>query len=87
LIGSRPCATRGHYRWRFPGWQFGPDGLPLRGLTERLDRAGLDRQWAAMAFFLSPAESLGGARPLDLLRAGRTGEALAYAERYRRHGV
>jgi hypothetical protein len=74
-------------RWRFPRWQFGENGLPLRGLVECLDRAGLDHQWAAMVFFLSPAESLGGARPLDLLRAGRTEEALAYAERYHRHGV
>lgn len=66
----------------FPVWQFGQDGLPLPGLIQCLDRA-----WAATVFFLSPAESLGGARPLGLLRGGRTEEAFAYAERYHRHGT
>jgi hypothetical protein len=74
-------------RWRFPVWQFGSDGRPLEGLTECIAATELDNEWSAMIFFLSPAESLGGLRPLDLLRNGRSSEAVAYAERYDRHGA
>lgn len=74
-------------KWRFPVWQFGSDGLPLNGLAECIRSTELDNEWSAMIFFLSAAESLEGLRPLDLLRDGRTNEALAYAERYARHGA
>ena len=74
-------------RWRFPVWQFGPDGLPLTGVIECIEATKLDNEWSAMIFFLSAAESLDGLRPLDLLRAGRTEEAVAYADRYARHGA
>jgi hypothetical protein len=74
-------------RWRFPVWQFGSDGRPLKGLSECIAATELDNEWNAMIFFLSPAESLDGLRPLDLLRDGRVSEALAYAERYDRHGA
>ena len=74
-------------RWRFPVWQFGPDGRPLKGLAECIAATALDNEWSAMVFFLSSAESLNGLRPLDLLRNGRVSEALAYAERYDRHGA
>ena len=74
-------------RWRFPVWQFGSDGRPLEGLSECIAATELDNEWNAMIFFLSPAESLDGLRPLDLLRDGRLSEALAYAERYDRHGA
>jgi hypothetical protein len=47
----------------------------------------LDNEWNAMIFFLSPAESLDGLRPLDLLRDSRVREAAAYAERYDRDGA
>ena len=74
-------------RWRFPVWQFGSDGRPLEGLSECIAATELDNEWTAMIFFLSPAESLDGLRPLDLLRDGRVSEAVAYAERYDRHGA
>lgn len=74
-------------KWRFPVWQFGSDGLPLKGMTECIAAIELDNEWSAMIFFLSAAESLEELRPLDLLRAGRTNEALAYADRYARHGA
>jgi hypothetical protein len=74
-------------RWRFPVWQFGSDGRPLEGLSECIAATELDNEWNAMIFFLSPAESLDGLRPLDLLRDGRLSEVLAYAERYDRHGA
>jgi hypothetical protein len=74
-------------RWRFPVWQFGPDGRPLGGLSECIVATELDNEWAAMIFFLSPAESLDGLRPLDLLRDLRVSAAVAYSERYDRHGA
>jgi len=74
-------------RWRFPVWQFGSDGRPLEGLSECIAATELDNEWTAMIFFLSPAESLDGLRPLDLLRDRRVSEAVAYAERYDRHGA
>ena len=74
-------------RRRFPLWQFGSDGRPLAGLSECIAATELDNEWNAMIFFLSPAESLGGLRPLDLLRDGRVSQAVAYAERYDRHGA
>ena len=74
-------------RWRFPVWQFGPDGRPLEGLADCIAATELDNEWNAMIFFLSPAESLGGLRPLDLLPDGRVSQAVAYAERYDRHGA
>lgn len=74
-------------RWRFPVWQFGSDGRPLKGLAECIAATDLDNEWSAMIFFLSPAESLGGLRPLDLLREGRVSETVSYAERYDRHGA
>ena len=74
-------------RWRFPIWQFGPDGRPLKGVSECIAATELDNEWSAMIFFLSAAESLDGLRPLDLVRQGRLSEALAYAERYDRHGA
>jgi hypothetical protein len=74
-------------RWRFPVWQFGSDGRPLKGLAECIAATELDSGWSAMIFFLSPAESLDGLRPLDLLRDGRVSEAVSYAERYDRHGT
>ena len=74
-------------RWRFPVWQFGSDGRPLEGLAECIAATELDNEWNAMIFLLSPAESLDGLRPLDLLRDGRVSEAVAYAERYDRHGA
>jgi hypothetical protein len=74
-------------KWRFPVWQFGSDGLPLKGVAECIAATELDNEWSAMIFFLSAAESLEGLRPLDLLRDGRTNEALAYSDRYARHGA
>jgi hypothetical protein len=74
-------------KWRFPTWQFGSNGLPLKGVAECIGATRLDNEWSAMIFFLSAAESLGGSRPLDLLRQGETEQATDYAKRYHRHGA
>jgi len=74
-------------KWRFPTWQFGSNGLPLKGVAECIEATRLDNEWSAMIFFLSAGESLGGSRPLDLLRQGETEQATDYAKRYYRHGA
>jgi len=74
-------------KWRYPAWQFGPNGLPIEGIARCIEETGLDNEWSAMVFFLSAAESLDGLRPLDLLRRGETNRAIDYARRYHRHGA
>ena len=72
---------------RFPRWQFDEHGHVLAGLTEALDRLNQDQGldvWGKILFFLQTKPSLGGKRPLDLLREGKVKEvslaAQAYAE-------
>jgi hypothetical protein len=72
---------------RFPGWQFDEHGQVLAGLEEALAILNRDERldaWGKVLFFLQEKESLGGRRPLDLLRDGKLKEvrlaAHAYAE-------
>lgn len=72
---------------RFPRWQFDAHGQVLNGLEEVLAILNADERldaWGKMLFFLQEKPSLGGRRPLDLLREGKQGEvrlaAGAYAE-------
>jgi hypothetical protein len=69
---------------RFPLWQFTSEGL-LPGLeevlavlhaSERLD------DWAVILFFLNNRDSLGGKRPVDLLREGHIDRVLHAAQGY-----
>ena len=72
---------------RFPRWQFDDHGHVLNGLEEVLAILNQDARldvWGKVLFFLQEKPSLGGQRPLDLLRAGKLREvrmaAAAYAE-------
>lgn len=71
---------------RFPAWQFTPRGV-LPGMAESLralhEKPNLD-DWAKVLFYLSPRESLGGRRPLDLLKAGQGEKVRSLAEGYGR---
>ena len=69
---------------RFPVWQFASDGmLPgMEAVLAILRASAVVDDWAAVAFFLAPRESLGGRRPLDALREGRVEDALRAAEAY-----
>jgi hypothetical protein len=73
-------------RWHYPVWQFSPHGM-LPGIRECLKELETDPEWGAMIFFLSRRDSLGGKRPLDLLKEGRLEEALSAARRHLRHGA
>ncbi len=67
---------------RFPVWQFA-DGNVLSGLTdvlETLNRIGWMDDWGRILFFLNPRASLGGKRPLDLLRNGEIKRVAGLAE-------
>ena len=72
---------------RFPRWQFDEHGHVLDGLEAVLEILNHDERldaWAKILFFLQEKPTLGGRRPLDLLREGRLKEvslaAQAYAE-------
>jgi hypothetical protein len=72
---------------RFPRWQFDEHGQVLDGFEKVLEVLSQDERldaWGKILFFLQEKASLGGRRPLDLLREGRLKEvhlaAQAYAE-------
>lgn len=72
---------------RFPRWQFDEHGHVLDGLEKVLEVLNQDERldaWGKILFFLQEKPSLGGRRPLDLLREGKLKEvslaAQAYAE-------
>ena len=73
-------------KWRYPRWQFTANGI-LPGIRECLKALQTDNGFGAMIFFLSPRHSLGGKRPLDLLRKGDIKEAVAVAERHDTHAA
>ena len=74
-------------KWRYPAWQLAAQGGLLPGVRECLKALATRSEWEPVIFFLSPRESLEGKRPLDLLRVGRIGEAIAAAERHGGHGA
>lgn len=69
---------------RFPVWQFSKSGLlpGLQTILEALRPADWNSDWARMLFFLGSLHSLGGKRPLDLLREKRISEILPVASRW-----
>lgn len=70
---------------RFPRWQFDKHGHVLNGLAEVLEVLNKDERldaWGKILFFLQEKPSLGGQRPLDLLREGKLEEVRLAAEAY-----
>jgi hypothetical protein len=70
---------------RFPRWQFDEHGHVLNGLEEVLEILNQDDRldaWGKILFFLQEKPSLGGQRPLDLLREGKLKEASLAAQAY-----
>jgi hypothetical protein len=74
-------------RWRYPAWQLTDQQGLLPGIIGSLKALNTRSEWEPVIFFLSPRESLGGKRPLDLLRAGFFQDAIAAAERHGGHGA
>jgi hypothetical protein len=73
-------------RWHYPLWQFTANGM-LPGVRECLKELDTDHEWGALIFFLSRRDSLGGKRPLDLLKTGNIDEVVSAAKRHLRHGA
>jgi hypothetical protein len=69
-------ATRG---FRFPAWQVGADGKPLRALPQLFDRLGGDT-WGVYRFLVQHHPELGGMTGKDALHKGRVDQVLAAAE-------
>ncbi len=69
--------------FRFPLWQFAPDGGLLPGMDkvlEILHRSPVMDDWGKVLFFLNPRESLGGGNVLQTLRKGHLDKVLRLAE-------
>ena len=76
LLGVYIVESTQHYR--FPSWQFQPDGQPVKQFAEilaiireygmRLGEKGRTSGWGEVEWFLSHHVLLGGDRPCDLLR-------------------
>jgi len=85
--GGTPAGVRedGVQAARFPRWQFDPHGNVLRwfgGRAQILDQDDRLDPWGKTLFFLQEKSSLGGRRPLDLLRAGKLKEVCLAAHEY-----
>ena len=66
---------------RVPVWQFS-GGKMVSGTEEVLQIFRSEDQWRLLRYFLGKRVSLGGRRPLDLLREGKAAEVIAHAKRY-----
>ena len=66
LSGGRPG-------YRYPLWQFGPDGT-IAGLERVLQALKDCDPWTQLRFMLTGDARLDGQRPLDVLREGRVDE-------------
>ena len=76
-------AVRDRGTWRFPAWQFDPEGVDgvVRGLPA-VARALQGSPLAKVSWFVQPNSYLGGRRPLDLLKAGCSEEVEQAARAY-----
>lgn len=66
---------------RFPVWQFS-GSKTLDGIEAILQVFRSNDQWRVMLYFLAPRHSLGGRRPLDLLREGQATKVIEHAQAY-----
>lgn len=70
----------------YPAFQIGRNGL-LHGVREVLAAFTMDDPWMRVNFMLTGDARLGGKRPIDLLRKGRSAEVTAAAAAYGDHGA
>jgi hypothetical protein len=74
----------------YPLWQFGPTSQPLPGIAEIVEAlaGAVATPWTIASWLVAPEPELDGKAPVEVLRKGDTGTALAaarhYAERLRR---
>lgn len=70
----------------YPAFQIGRNGL-LPGIREVLAAFTVDDPWMRVNFMLTGDVRLGGKRPIDLLRKGKSEEVMAAAAAYGDHGA
>jgi hypothetical protein len=58
----------------YPAFQFGPDGQPLRGISEVIGALGeaVETPYTIAAWLVSPEVELEGSTPIEQLRLGRS---------------
>jgi hypothetical protein len=81
---GRVIGWRERHRLRLPVWQFSKTGLlpGMDTILEALRSTSWDDDWARMLFFLGEVGSLGGKRPLDLIREKRINAVLPLAQKW-----
>jgi hypothetical protein len=68
-------------RRRFPTAQFSQDGSLLPGLKQVQAALNYASPWAVLNFLVNPHDSLGGEKPIDLLRRGEIDRVVDAAKR------
>jgi hypothetical protein len=78
---GQALALRVGQQWRYPAWQFDRDGVGgiVTGIREVLAALRMSAAGAALWLML-PSPALKGARPIELLRQGRTRDVVQFAE-------
>ena len=68
--------------WRFPAWQFSPEGENdvIGGLPETLDALEPRDSFAKLVWLTRPSKTLDGRQPVELLRAGERDRVIAAAQ-------
>lgn len=70
----------------YPAFQFGDDGL-LPGLARVMRAFRIDDRWMRVNIMLTGDARLGGRRPIDMLREGRTDEVVRAVGAYGEQGA
>lgn len=78
---GQALALRVGQQWRYPAWQFDPDGVGgiVTGIREVLAALRMSAAGAAL-WLMQPSPVLKGARPIELLRQGRMRDVVQVAE-------
>lgn len=78
---GQALALRVRHQWRYPAWQFDPDGVGgiVSGIGEVLACLRMSPAGAAL-WLIQPSPLLKGGCPLELLRQGRTSEVVNVAQ-------
>jgi len=74
-------------RRRYPTAQFNQDGGVVEGLKALRGALPTHNPWAVLNFLVNPQDGLGGAKPIERLRAGAVDEVLAAALRMGEQGA
>lgn len=78
--------TQGRRGYAYPAWQF-DKGRTIASLERVLEVLQSHDAWMQLAFFLNPNDRLGGASPVDALRAGDVARVISAAQAYGEQGA